>query len=66
MAVSQNHDMGIWMEVKTCESANPRTHCFGKTTKYGNYKGKIKGRKEKGNESRYRRGKINGKYKLGK
>jgi hypothetical protein len=39
------------------EFANPRTHGFGKTTKYGNWKGRIEGKKENGNLGKYRRGK---------
>jgi hypothetical protein len=60
-AVGRTHDMGIWMEVRTHESANPRTHQFLNVTMYSNKKGKIEGIKEEGSEGRYRRGKRNGK-----
>ena len=64
--VDRTHDIGTWMELKTREFPNPRAfHFFFETTKYGNKKWERKGKKEKGNEGRYRRGEINGKIEKG-
>ena len=66
MSVGRTRDMGVWRDVNIHKSANPQMHHFLKSSNYSNKKWKREGRKEKGNEGRYRRGKINGKENLGK
>jgi hypothetical protein len=58
--------MGVWMNMKIHESANPPTHRFEERLSIVIRKGKIEGRKEKGNLGKYRRGKRSGKKKFGK